>query len=159
MGDRTAGLACLEQAIDVAQKQGNSRMLFHLLIELGNENAESYPERALDLHKRALSVASELGGGCFEAEALCNLGGDYCRLGQYADAQGLLERGLQRIGQDGDRRLMGVLLFNLGEAHKGLGGMAKASEYARAGIAMVEETDGRLASELKEQASRWECIT
>jgi tetratricopeptide (TPR) repeat protein len=99
--------------------------------------------KALEYHKQALKISSEIGDKWGKGVRLSNLGNAYLELGETLKAIEYFEQSLKISHEIGDKRTEGVDLGNLGSAYSALGETPKAIEYHEQALKISQDIGDR----------------
>ena len=143
LGDRTRGLALMEQVIEMAQGSDQT-----LMIEAMNNQALVYQatgqlRQALHLHEQTLLLFHEMGDHAGEAEAYNNLGSTYNASGQRQQALDSYQQALLLFRMIEDRMGEAATLNNLGLVYTDMGQWQQAIEQYQQALPILREVGHR----------------
>lgn len=128
----------LEKAIQLAEKEGNKKVLAKIYNNCGNLYFKKDTKIGLSYFFKALAIRQEIDDKPSISSTLLNIGSMYLRLKDYQNALKYYNESLEIKKQLKDERGIGLILGNIGNIYKEQKDFKKAKEYA---FAATEQHD------------------
>jgi tetratricopeptide (TPR) repeat protein len=143
IGDHIAGMKCLEQALEIAQKQ-NRQLEPHILGNIGMVYADTgQTEKALEYYQQALSINRALEDRKGESAMLNNIAGVFSSTGQPKKALKLYRQALQISDEVDDQPGKAMTYSNMANVYNAIGQPEKSREFFKLALSIRSNVGDR----------------